>query len=121
MGLKDTDKCEHCGQTDYIEHLFIHCPRLKGFWSSVFQNILLKTNMSLPMTDANILFGFDTEGLGKADGAKTNIANHILLIAKMSVSKMKYGTFKNIFIIFNFIKREKGGVQLFRNEKFHNV
>ena len=99
MGLKDSDQCEHCGDTDYIEHMFIHCPRLNGFWSSVFQTIHTRINVSFPMTDTNILLGIDAEGKD-INKNKINIANHIILIAKMSVSKMKYGTIKQIFVIF---------------------
>ena len=80
--------------------MFIICSRLNGFWNSVFQNINLRTNFHFTMTEANILFGFDTEGLGKEMERKANIANHIILIAKMSISKMKFGHLKQIFVIF---------------------
>ena len=38
-------------------YLFIHCPRLRGFWSNVFNEILVRTATRVPKTDQNILFG----------------------------------------------------------------
>ena len=99
MGIKETELCEICGVTDFIEHMFIHCTQLKGFWKKVFQLIQNYTNEKFPISDNNILFGFNYENL-KATKRKINTANHILLVAKMSVSKMRYGSIKNIDLIF---------------------
>ena len=30
MKIKNTDNCDYCGAVDYVEHMFIHCPRLRG-------------------------------------------------------------------------------------------
>ena len=99
MGIKETELCEFCGVTDFIEHMFIHCTLLKGFWKKVFQLIHFYTNEKFPTSDNNILFGFNYESF-KFQKIKINTANHILLVAKMCVSKMRYGSVKNIELIF---------------------
>ena len=100
MGIKGTELCEICGVTDFIEHMFIHCKLLKGFWKKVFQLIHNYTNENFPISDNTILFGFNYE-THKIIKSKINTANHILLVAKMSVSKMRYGNIKNIELIFD--------------------
>ena len=100
MGIKGTELCEICGVTDFIEHMFIHCKLVEGFWKKVFQIIHNYTNEKFPLSDNTILFGFNYE-THKIVKRKINTANHILLVAKMSVSKMRYGNIKNIELIFD--------------------
>ena len=57
MGIKNSDQCDHCQEREVVEDLFIHCPRLRGFWSNVFNEILVRTATRVPKTDHNILFG----------------------------------------------------------------
>ena len=62
------------------------------------------TNYYFPCDDASILFGFSVETIPEnISRIKINVANHILLIAKMCVSKHRYGNSNNsnyISIIF---------------------
>ena len=99
MGIKDTERCDYCGEIDVIEHMFVHCNRLKGFWSMVFNNIFSRTNLRIESTDQNILFG-----ISKTDpptkSTNLNIINHIILIAKMCISKTKFCGLANLFITF---------------------
>ena len=57
------------------------------------------TNENFQISDNNILFGLNYESF-KCNKNKIDTANHILLIAKMSISKLRYGKFNNINIIF---------------------
>ena len=57
MGIKNSDQCDHCQEREVVEDLFINCPRLRGFWSNVFNEILVRTATRVPKTDQNILFG----------------------------------------------------------------
>ena len=98
MGLRASELCDHCGLKDVIEHMFIHCKVLNGFWDKVFKTIFLFTNVHFDRSDISILFGFAYNSNIRKN--KTNIANHILLIAKLCVSKMRYGESKNINVIF---------------------
>ena len=99
MGIKNSDLCEFCKERDIIEHMFINCKLLKGFWRDVFQTIYNHTNVRFPQTENDILFGYNY-GSVKVGKDKINTANHILLIAKLSISKFRYGQIKNITLIF---------------------
>ena len=100
MGIKDSELCEECGVSDFVEHMFIHCKRLRGFWSHVFQLIFQITNTRFSQTDANILLGLSPNE-SEANRNVINTANHIILIAKMCVSIMRYGQLKHIFLLFD--------------------
>ena len=99
MGIKPSDSCEFCAEKDVLEHLFIHCERISGFWKNVFQIIFQLTNFKFPITDEHILFGI---GYNIKDANKYIIkkANHIILIAKLCISKHRYGNINNINVIF---------------------
>ena len=102
MKIRESELCETCGTKDYIEHFFVHCRRLRGFWSNVQNTILKYTNTNYMLTEQTILMGLENPSYG-ASSTKTDTANHILLIAKMSVSKMRYRNenyVKDIFRIF---------------------
>ncbi len=99
MGIKDTELCEFCGEKDVIEHMFIHCNRLKGFWNMVMCTIFSRTNIHVEITDHNILFGISRID-PKTKPSNLNIVNHIILIAKMCISKTKFGTNSNLFVNF---------------------
>ena len=99
MGIRTSELCDHCGVKDFIEHMFIDCKLLYGFWDRVFNEIFLFTSFKFEKSDCNILFGFSYSP--NVTNVKTNIANHILLIAKLSVSKARYGELKNVNIVFD--------------------
>ena len=99
MGISQSELCDHCGAKDVIEHMFIYCKLLNGFWDRVFNEIFLYTSCKFEKSDSNILFGLKyCQNISNSD---TNIANHILLVAKLCVSKVRYGEQKNINIVFD--------------------
>ena len=98
MGVTNTNKCHACGQTDYIEHAFYQCKELNKFWKDVKQHILIKTETQIDITETIALFGIPKTREINTD--TRHEINHILLIAKMAISKYKYGKIKNLNIIF---------------------
>ena len=102
MKIRESELCETCRTKDYIEHFFVNCKLLRGFWSHVQNTILEITNSHYILTEQTILMGLEKSAY-RASSTKTDIANHILLIAKMSISKMRYRSehyVKDIFRIF---------------------
>lgn len=99
MGIKNSDLCDYCKERDVIEHMFIYCKLLDGFWKIVYQIIYNYTTERFEKSDNAILFGYNYESTNVTKG-KINTANHILLIAKLSISKFRYGQIKNINLIF---------------------
>ena len=63
------------------------------------QAIYSYTNIQTEMNEQTTLFGLTMSDLKKSE--KMNKINHILLIAKLTISKHKYGKVKNLRIIFD--------------------
>ena len=81
------------------EHMFLHCEAINEFWDKVLITIFLFINLHFDRSDISMMFGFAYNS--KIRKIKTNIiANHILLISKLCVSKMRYGESTNINLIF---------------------
>ena len=98
MGVTNTNKCHACGQTDYIEHAFYQCKELNKFWKGVKQHILIKTETQIDITETIVLFGIPKTREINTD--TRHEINHILRIAKMAISKYRYGKIKNQNTIF---------------------
>ena len=100
MKISPSDKCDHCKVPDVIEHFFIHCQRLKGFWEHIYKEINNRTDFKFQQNIKNILFGYIPEEAPKANKHDIKIANYMILLAKVCISKMRYGPRTNIFVIF---------------------
>ena len=92
MGLANNNKCSLCRlEIDYIEHFFFTCPVIKYMWVFVEGLFRQHFKINVLLNEQNVLFGItekEANGLIKSD-LKT--VNHILLIAKMCISKYRYG------------------------------
>ena len=99
MGIKNSDNCDFCGKKDFVEHMFVNCPKLNGFWEKISSIIYTYTQVSFNLSIPNILLGLSpNKHISKK---QTNIANHIILIAKFCISKLRYGDISNIFLLFD--------------------
>lgn len=98
MGVTESNKCMWCPDIDYIEHAFFGCRKLKHFWKMVQQHILSNLNYHINITETVALFGLPkTYAIGPN---LRNQINFIILIAKLSISKFKYGNCKHLELIF---------------------
>ena len=116
MKLRPSEQCDHCKSKDYIEHFFINCSKLSGFWVHVFNTILKFTNHHFERSETHILLGFG-QSYKNLPRKIINAANHILLIAKMSVSKMRYRQEKYVRDVLRIFDEELG----LRNKALNNV
>ena len=90
MGIKKSEKCEICGVTDFVEHMFYECQRIAGFWKSVEQTISMKVNKTIKLSLFSILLGIEQDRNYKCLNKKdTYVINEILIIAKHSISISK--------------------------------
>ena len=98
MGVTETNRCLHCGEIDFIEHAFYSCHQLSQFWGKVKQYILTQYDYPVPMNVTTALFGIPKTVIFAESTRKA--VNCVLLIAKLSISKFKYGKCKNLDMIF---------------------
>ena len=99
MKISDSQLCTHClGGIDYIEHFFYDCAVCQPLWQHV-ENWLTSIIGKRVNIDAKMaLCGlFKIENLGKTE---RQIINFFILIAKLCISKFKYGTPTNIIYLY---------------------
>ena len=94
MGLATTTKCIWCTEIDYNEHAFYQCTKPENFWRNVKQYILINYDWRLEINEKIALFGVSKAEIEDAEIRKK--VNHIILIAKLAISKYKYGKCKNL-------------------------
>ena len=89
MGIRPNNICNYCTEIDYLTHFFFNCPNLESFWKRIESFIyqILNVNVNITMTIA--LFGIQAEEVC-ANKTALNEANHLLILAKVCISKYKY-------------------------------
>ena len=93
MNIKQTDLCEYCGEIDNIQHFFYDCPSVKSLWQEIERHIEVITKRYIHLSARNIIVGLDSEVNSQIKTLK--IINLIILIGKITISKVKYGKHKN--------------------------
>ena len=89
MKLRQSELCEYCNARDDIEHFFFNCLVLRRLWETVSSTLNAIFGKRLDISRESVIFGWlYLEGLNKTQLAK---ANELLLVAKLCVSKYKYG------------------------------
>ena len=101
MSYKESDLCPFCKEKDFIEHFFVWCTEVKTIWKEVEWSINVTTGLTLTLNPTIILTGYRNSSNTTLDNV--NLINHLILIAKMCISKFKYGRKSNL-------------VELFRNQ-----
>ena len=99
MGIADSNKCNACpsGEKDFIEHFFFHCATVKPVWTRVEQEINARTGSYLKITEPIALLGYQDKSF---TNHTRNIINSLIIIAKMCISKYRYGDRLHIDLIF---------------------
>ena len=87
MQIAQSNRCSICAdKIDYIEHFFFECNRIYIFWKSVEQFINSKTEELVKIDLKSAIFGIAEDKIRKKD---FEFVNHIILVAKMSISIAK--------------------------------
>ena len=96
IGKADTNTCDACntGEIDYIEHFFYTCRSIKRIWGLVTNEIMTRFGIQINITIEIALLGYTI------NTKYTYAINHLLSIAKMCISKYRYGERTPIDIIF---------------------
>ena len=101
MKIAYSQNCTFCNEVDYTEHFFFHCQKVRFIWLEIEKIITSLTNYPLKITEAIVLTGF----IGNPRQApltlkKINLINQLIAIGKVTISKFKYGKYRNILEIF---------------------
>ena len=98
MGITESRNCNSCEEVDYIEHFFVNCKEVEPLWKEVTKTVNSLTGKCINISTEIALFGYFESKLSKK--LKDNI-NHIILIAKMCISKFKYGKGYDLLTMFD--------------------
>ena len=98
MNIVPNINCQICQEVDYLEHFFVNCKKIKHLWNHVQNKLSIYFNSRIELTERMKLLGVtNNDGFITKQVSKIN---HTILIAKMSISKLKFGLSKNIIHIF---------------------
>ena len=97
MKVRDSNRCEFCNEIDYIEHFFWKCTKIQTVWTVCSEFIYKITELNVQLSDTTVLFGYEPQ---KQRDVNVQNINHLLLIAKMVISKFKYGTRSDLRALF---------------------
>jgi hypothetical protein len=99
MKIKESNRCSYCEETDYLEHFFWKCIHLKDYWKKIEGIIYKLIGKRIAVTEEIVLFGYN---LPFYDQKEVKEINYIILIAKICISKFKYGDGLDISYIFDY-------------------
>ncbi len=89
MKKVDDDLCIHCNVIEDLEHFFFHCDKVRKLWEIVRQDMENKE----VITEQDCM-------LGRTGILNCKYDNLLILIAKMCISKFKYGEHSNMLILY---------------------
>ena len=101
MGIATSNKCPYCpNDVDFIEHFFFYCSKIKPVWKCVQDAFYGKFDKTIKLSKTDALLGIvENRNLSCS---MVKYLNHLILIAKMSISKYRYGTPTVIQSIFEY-------------------
>ena len=80
--MRDSDKCDRCGQTETLSHMFVECEGLADFWIAVESLINSYCKVPINFNVENVLWNKIVQPIG-------NISNLICLIAKQFIYRQR--------------------------------
>ena len=92
MKISETKNCSYCSEIDYTEHFFFHCRMVKNVWKEIESTIEAGCGKSIKLGVIDVMLG--VQGVDGINRKEMNWINHIILVGKMVVSKLKYGKHK---------------------------
>ena len=88
--IRDSSNCPFCGKIDYLEHFFFECIKAKNIWVESEKIINAYLGIRIELSPKEVFFGLEREQ-GQICTKNIHWVNHVLLVAKMVISKIKYG------------------------------
>jgi hypothetical protein len=105
MGITNSPNCSYCNVTDFIEHFFCTCQVVIPLWKFIEHKASLYADRTIVLSDRQILFGMFQPDFPKYGISKLN---HVILIAKLCISKFKYGNHHNLLLLFQYELKLRG-------------
>ena len=101
MKVRPNILCDKCNLPDFIEHFFVECDLIKGFWDYISCYIESSINIKVKLSTKEILLGLTYTDYEHIKNKDINYINAIILLGKLCISKLRYGQIKSIYLIFD--------------------
>ena len=100
MKVRDSQNCVYCpDEVDYIEHFFFYCSKCIPLWKHVENVLMVLLERRVIIDVKSVIFGMlKDDSLHQVERKLVNLS---ILVAKMCISKFKYGTSVNIIHLFD--------------------
>ena len=95
IGKRNSSKCQECNEEDYLEHFFFNCKLVRSVWCEIESIILEQIGRKVEISLTDSLFGFYKRNKGENE-----FINRLIIIAKVCISKFKYGKHPNLTFLF---------------------
>ena len=95
MGIARSNMCEKCNEKDYLEHFFFNCKIIRNIWSEINNMITEEIGKIINISLTDAMFGFC-----KGNDKENKYVNRLIVIAKLCISKYKYGKHPNLIFLF---------------------
>ena len=97
MGIPKNRNCKFCtDEIDYIEHFFWSCGKVNLIWKNIEEYAYLKFDKLIKLKLKDVLFGYNET----KNGSDVLAINHVIIIAKMCISKYRYSKYYDLFFLF---------------------
>ena len=96
MKIENNDVCDICNEKDYVEHFFFFCKKIQPIWVEANYIISLKVSKRVVLTHFDVLFGFQQ----CTEKTQRDFITSIIMIAKLTISKFRYGNHPNLLFLF---------------------
>ena len=114
MGIKPSNKCEDCNAVESLDHMFFSCLSMEPFWYQISQQLRTITGLDEQLSMGQALFGLSKDD-NEISFARINEANHLLLLAKLCITKHRFSKPSNLLYILEYeiLLRKKHFTYLF--------
>ena len=98
MRIRSSELCQTCKVRENLEHFFFFCKDVRKLWTQVQKYIQVTIDQSFRLSWEHAIFGIlSIKGISEK---KIRVVNQYILLAKLSISKMKYGKVTDPCLVF---------------------
>ena len=98
MRKEECNICNKCDVIDCVHHVFYSCEKTSIISDMVNFVISHKLNKNTSLTVTDVLFGVHDKNVSNKDNS---FINHVIAIAKLCISKYRYGNHPNLIFHFD--------------------
>ena len=118
MGIKPSSRCDECQEIEFLDHMLFSCAKLHSFWQHINDKVVTIIGQNIMLGTNQVLFGL-TKVETDVCFSKINEANHLILLAKLCITKHRFKKPSNLKFIFEyeFLLRKKHFLSLINAEE----